>query len=175
MSDTATSLTTQVYKVYIRATPERIWQAITDPEWTNKYGYTGFVHVDPSPGGDFHVVPNDDFKAQHEAFAGTPCPDPVIVGEVIEAEPPLRLVTTWRMLMDPSMAGEHTRLTYEIKDLGDGSCSLTLVHDLEGAPNVATIVSGAAEEHGAGGGWAWVLSDLKSLLETGATLAGKAG
>lgn len=96
----------------------------------------------------------------------------VVDGEVIEADPPRRLVTTWRMLMDPSMAEEgFTKITYEIKQL-DGFCSLTLTHDLEGAPKVASLVAGQQEEFGAGGGHAWVLSDLKSLLETGKTLAG---
>ena len=168
---TAVTTTTQVYRVYIKASPEAIWQAITDPEWTNRYGYTGYVHYDLRPGGALKVVPGEAFKAQAEA-AGFPCPDVIIDGEVIEADPPRKLVTTWRMLMDPTMAAEgFTRITYEIKDLG-GFCSLTLVHELDGAPNLAAIVSGQQEEFGAGGGHAWVLSDLKSLLETGSTLAG---
>ena len=168
---TAVTTTTQVYRVYIKATPEAIWQAITDPEWTNRYGYTGYVHYDLRPGGALKVVPGEEFKAQAEA-TGFPCPDVIIDGEVIEADPPRKLVTTWRMLMDPTMAAEgFTRVTHEIKDLG-GFCSLTLVHELDGAPNLAAIVGGQQEEFGAGGGWAWVLSDLKSLLETGKTLAG---
>lgn len=170
MTDTATALTTQVYKVYIRASAEKIWQAITDPEWTVRYGYGGYAHYDLRPGGAVRVLPDADFKAGHEAH-GLPCPEVIIDGEVIEADPPHRLVTTWRMLMDPTMADEgFTKLTHEIKDMGNGSCSLTVTHELEGAPNVAMIVSGAAEEHGAGGGHAWVLSDLKSLLETGEKL-----
>ena len=172
MTDTATALTTQMYRVYIKASPEKIWQAITDPEWTNRYGYGGYVHYDLMPGGGLRVLPSEEFKAGYEA-QGLTCPDVIIDGEVIEADPPRRLVTTWRMLMDPATADEgFTRITYEIKDYGNGSCSLTVTHDLEGAPNVAMLVSGAAEEHGAGGGHAWILSDLKSLLETGSTLAG---
>jgi uncharacterized protein YndB with AHSA1/START domain len=168
--DTVT--TTQVHKVYIKASAEKIWQAITDPEWTNRYGYTGYAHYDLRPGGALNVVPNEEFAAAHEAYAGTPCPNPVIDGEVLEADPPHRLVTTWRMLMDPDIAAEgFTRLTYEIKQL-DGFCSLTVIHDLEGAPKLAAIVGGAQEEFGAGGGHPWILSDLKSLLETGATMAG---
>lgn len=74
--------------------------------------------------------------------------------------------------MDPGMAAEgFTRVSYEIKAL-DGFCSLTVVHDLEGAPGLAAVVGGQQEEYGAGGGHAWVLSDLKSLLETGSRLAG---
>ena len=168
---TAVTTTTQVYRVYIKATPEAIWQAITDPEWTNRYGYTGYAHYDLRPGGALKVVPGEEFKAQAEA-SGFPCPDVIIDGEVIEADPPHKLVTTWRMLMDPTTAAEgFTRITYEIKDLG-GFCSLTLVHELDGAPTLAALVAGQQEEFGAGGGHAWVLSDLKSLLETGKTLAG---
>jgi uncharacterized protein YndB with AHSA1/START domain len=171
MTDTLTTTTTQVYRVYIKTTPEAIWQAITDPEWTNRYGYTGYVHYDLQPGGALKVVPGDEFKAQAEA-GGFPCPDVIIDGEVLEADPPRKLVTTWRMLMDPDVAAEgFTRITYEIKQL-DGYCSLTLVHELDGAPKLAAIVGGQLEEFGAGGGHAWVLSDLKSLLETGSTLAG---
>lgn len=118
-------------------------------------------------------MPNEEFKAQAEQ-QGFPVPDVVVDGEVIEADPPRRLVTTWRMLMDPAMAKEgFTRITYEIEpQQGGGSCSLTLIHELDGAPRVASLVAGEQEEQGAGGGHAWVLSDLKSLLETGSTLAG---
>jgi hypothetical protein len=74
--------------------------------------------------------------------------------------------------MDPQTAAEPaTRITHEIKDTGNGVCSLTLTHELEGAPVLAAITSGAFEDEGAGGGHAWVLSDLKSLLETGKPLA----
>jgi uncharacterized protein YndB with AHSA1/START domain len=166
--------TTQVYRVYIKSTPEAIWQAITDPEWTNRYGYTGYAHYDLRPGGAYKVVPNEEFKAGVEA-QGYPCPDVVIDGEVLEVDAPHRLVTTWRMLMDPAAAAEgFTKLTYEIKQIQDGYCSLTVIHDLEGAPGLALLVSGAYEDQGegGGGGHAWVLSDLKSLLETGSTLAG---
>jgi uncharacterized protein YndB with AHSA1/START domain len=174
MTTTATSTTTQVYRVYIKATAQAIWEAITDPEWTNRYGYTGYAHYDLRPGGLYQVVANEDFKAS-AAAAGFPCPDVVIEGEVIEADPPRKLVTTWRMLMDETTAAEgFTRLTYEINPIHDRACSLTVTHELEGAPATAALVSGKLEERGegGGGGHAWVLSDLKSLLETGATLAG---
>jgi uncharacterized protein YndB with AHSA1/START domain len=171
-TDTVSS-TTQVYRVYIKAAADAIWTAITDPEWTNRYGYTGYCHYDLRPGGALKVVPNEEFKAQ-AAANGFPCPDVIIDGEVLEVDAPHRLVTTWRMLMDPTTAAEgFTRITYEIKEL-DGFCSLTVVHDLDGAPMLASVVSGALEDsgEGGGGGHAWILSDLKSLLETGTTLAG---
>ena len=98
-------------------------------------------------------------------------PDVVVDGEVIEADPPRRLVQTWRMLMDPSMEAEgFTRLTYEIEPIEGGVTKLTVIHELEDAPRLAALVAGEHEAEGAGGGWAWVLSDLKSLLETGAEL-----
>jgi uncharacterized protein YndB with AHSA1/START domain len=162
--------TTQVYRIYIKATPEAIWDAITQSEWTERYGYTGIVDFDLRPGGAYTVHATEEFRAQAEA-QGVQLPDVIIDGEVVEADPPRRLVHTFNMHM--AMEDEPaTRITYEIVDLGNGSCSLTLTHELEGAPRLAGIVSGAFESEGAGGGHAWVLSDLKSLLETGKTLAG---
>jgi uncharacterized protein YndB with AHSA1/START domain len=166
-------VTTQVYRVYIKAPAQAIWDAITTPEWTNRYGYTGYAEYDLRPGGSYRVRANDEIKAA-AAAGGYPCPDVMVDGEVIEADAPRRLVTTWRMLMEESMAAEgFTRLTYDIKEF-DGFCSLTVTHDLEGAPKLAALVSGSFEDMagGGGGGHAWVLSDLKSLLETGTTLAG---
>ena len=166
-----TSTTTQVYRVYIKATPEAIWAAIPKPEWTERYGYTGLVDYDLRPGGAYTVRPSEPFRAASVA-QGYEIPDVVIEGEVLEADPPRRLVTTFRMLMDPNMAAEKaTRVTHEIKEGPHGVCSLTLVHDLEGAPNLAAMVGGMLEDQGAGGGHAWVLSDLKTLLETGKSFA----
>jgi hypothetical protein len=72
------------------------------------------------------------------------------------------------MVMDPGTAAESsTRLTYEIEESQGGVTKLTLIHDTQGAPRLASILSGEWEEQGAGGGWSWILSDLKSLLETG--------
>ena len=167
---TETAVTTQVFRVYIKTTPQAIWDAITKPEWTNRYGYTGFANYDLRPGGLYEVRANEEFLAQARERGGD-VPDVVVAGEVIEVDPPNRLVTTFRMLMDPEMAKETSRITHVIKDLG-GFCSLTIIHDLEGAPTLTSLVSGSLEEFGAGGGHAWVLSDLKSLLETGSTLAG---
>jgi uncharacterized protein YndB with AHSA1/START domain len=168
---TTAQTTTQVHRVYIKATPEAIWDAITKPEWTQRYGYTGLVDYDLRPGGHYKVRPTPEFKAGAEAL-GNQLPEVIIEGEVLEADPPRRLVTTFHMMMDPQTAAEPaTRIAHEIKDIGNGVCSLTLTHELEGAPVLAAITSGALEEEGAGGGHAWVLSDLKSLLETGKPLA----
>ena len=98
-------------------------------------------------------------------------PEVAVDGEVIEADPPRKLVQTWRMVMDEAMAAEgFTRLTYEIAEGKGGVTKLTVTHELEGAPKLALLMSGGMEDTGAGGGWSWVLSDLKSLLETGTSL-----
>jgi len=171
MTTTAeTSVTTQVYRVYIKATPEAIWDAITKPEWTARYGYGGTVEYDLRPGGTYRAFPSEEMK-KAGAEMGFPTPDVIIDGEVIEAEPPRKLVQTWRMLMDESMAAEgFTRLTYEIEEGKGGVTKLTVIHDLEGAPKLALLLSGGMEDTGAGGGWSWVFSDLKSLLETGKSM-----
>jgi uncharacterized protein YndB with AHSA1/START domain len=161
---TKTNVTTQVYRVYIKASPQAIWDAITKPEWSERYGYGGSVEFDLRPGGTFRHL-------THEGMRAMGAGDVALDGEVIESDPPRKLVQTWRMVMAPEVAEEgFTRLTYEIADIGDGVAKLTLIHDLEGAPKLALLVSGTGEGTGAGGGWSWVLSGLKTLLETGAPL-----
>jgi uncharacterized protein YndB with AHSA1/START domain len=164
MSTTTETGTVQVYRVYIKATPEAIWDAITDPEWTDRYGYGGFIEYDElRPGAPYTINAGTGMQA-----AGVE--GPVIDGEVVEADPPRKLVQTWRMLMDPGLEAEgFTRLTWEIEQM-DGACQVTVTHDLEGAPNLAVLVDGKGEgdpSQTGSGGWPWVLSDLKSLLETG--------
>jgi uncharacterized protein YndB with AHSA1/START domain len=100
-------------------------------------------------------------------------PDVAVDGEVLEVDPPRRLVQTFRMCMDEEMVAQgFTRLTYEIDALPTGATRVTIVHELEGAPRLAALLSGEFEAEGAGGGWAFVLSDLKSLLETGEAIGG---
>lgn len=169
-TNTQTQMTTQVYRVYIKATPEAIWDAITNPAWTARYGYGGHAEYDLRPGGSYRGLASDDMRA-HGAAMGFEVPDVAADGEVIEADPPHRLVQTWRMLMDPALAAEgFTRLTYEIEASEGGVTKLTVTHDLEGAPKLAALVAGEMEDQGAGGGWSWILSGLKSLLETGTSL-----
>jgi uncharacterized protein YndB with AHSA1/START domain len=166
MTTAESTTTVQVYRVWIKATPQAIWDAITDPEWTDRYGYQGRVDFDLRPGGRFKAGASADMKAYGS-------PDVVVDGEVIESDPPRRLVQTWHPIWSEEAAAERpTRLTYEIEEGENGVTKLTLIHDVEGAPSVAVMVSGGLEHTGAGGGWAFVLSDLKSLLETGSALAG---
>ena len=172
MTETREEGDTQVYRVYIKATPEQVWDAITEPEWTDRFGYGGRTDFDLRPGAAYQTHPSEAM-VKAGAELGSPVPDTIIDGEVVEADPPRRLVLTWRMLMDPSGALEaegFTRLTYEI-EAAAGATRLTVVHELPGAPLLAAMVAGQNESAGAGGGWPWILSDLKSLLETGSTLA----
>jgi uncharacterized protein YndB with AHSA1/START domain len=167
-----TMVTTQVYRVYIKATPQAIWDAITRPEWTARYGYGGRADWQPAlqPGATYRGLTSDVMKAAG-AQMGRAVPDVAADGEVLEVDPPHRLVQTWRMAMDEEMLAEgFTRLTYEIAEGTGGVSKLTVIHELEGAPKLAVLLAGGLEEMGAGGGWSWVLSDLKSLLETGAPM-----
>jgi uncharacterized protein YndB with AHSA1/START domain len=163
-----TNETTQVYRVWIKASPERIWAAITDPEWTTRYAYEAPVEYELKPGGSYRSTATQEMKDFAKAN-GFEVPDVIVDGEVIESDPPRRLVQTWRMLMDPGTAAEpFTTLTYEIEDakMQPGVCKLTVTHELVDAPRTAAMVAGT-EDSGAGGGWAWILSDLKTLVETG--------
>jgi uncharacterized protein YndB with AHSA1/START domain len=160
-----TATTTQVYRVYIKATPQAIWDAITLPEWQVKYGYQAPADYDLRPGGAYRGLATPAMKE----FGA---PDVLIDGEVLECDPPQRLVQTWRALFYEGTAAEGpTRLTWEITDNGGGMCTLTVTHELENAPATAAIVSSHFSTEG-GGGWAWILSDLKTLLETGSAIYG---
>jgi uncharacterized protein YndB with AHSA1/START domain len=163
MSMTETRVTTQVHRVFINATAQQIWDAITSPEWTEKYGYKTRQEIELRPGGTYKAFANQGMKDYGS-------PDIVVEGEVIEADPPRRLVQTWRMLFEPDMSAEPmTRLTWEI-DEDMGVSRLTVTHELENAPIHAELVTGNVAN--AGGGWPFILSDLKTLLETGSTLGG---
>lgn len=98
-------------------------------------------------------------------------PEVVVDGEVVEAHPPRKLVHTWRFLWDEQVAAEGpTRVTFEIEAGEGGVPKRTVTHELENAPQTAAQLAGEIE--GAGGGWSYVLSDLKTLLETGKALEG---
>ena len=155
--------TTQVYEVYIRASPQAIWDAITSPEWTVKYGYRGVVEYELRPGGAYRARATPDMQAMG-------MPDIVIDGVVEEADPPRKLVHTYRFLFsDDTKAEGFTRVTWEIEKVAAGFSRLTVIHELEGAPIMAGMVASKFSEQGTGG-WAWILSDMKSLLETGSSM-----
>jgi uncharacterized protein YndB with AHSA1/START domain len=161
--ETERAVTTQTYRVYVKAAPEAIWDAITKSEFTQRYGYGGRVDYELSPGGAYRAYAS-------EAMLACGAPAVVVEGEVIEADAPHRLEQTWNPLFDPEISAEPaTRVTFELEPVQGDVTKLTLTHDVEGAPATAAIVGGAIPE--AGGGWSFVLSDLKTLLETGSALA----
>ena len=145
---TTTAITTQVYRVFIKATPERIWEAIVTPDSTRRYFHGSHIEITPT----------------RRVSRG---PDGSLRGDsaVIEFDPPRRLVHEWRSLYDPELATEQpSRVTWEIEPQEGGYCKLTLTHDrLDGAPKTAREVYGD--------GWMFVLSGLKTLVETGEPLS----
>lgn len=164
-SDNATP-TTQIYEIYIKAAPQAIWDAITKPEWTTRYGYQGPVEYDLRPGGKYRARPSEAMVAMG-LFQGD-----LVDGEVIEADPPHKLVQTYRFLFsDAHRAEGFSRVTWEIAATESGFSRLTVTHELDGQPIMASMVSSKFSESGTGG-WSWILSDLKSVLETGRPLGG---
>jgi len=143
----------KVFEIYIKTTPERLWEAITNPEMRRKYSFGVVVNSDWTPGSRYH--------------AGSPkVPGGLLMeGENLEVDPPRRLVQSFNALWSEEVKSEGTsRVTWEIEPIGD-SCRLTVVHDqLEGAPKTAESVSGE--------GWMMVLSGLKTLVETGTPMTG---
>ena len=143
---TMTAQAVQVYQVFVKATPEQIWEAITKPEFTSKY---------------FHGVTIETTSGERRSFQDGELKN---VAEVLEYEPPRRLVHSWISYYDPEMAAEEpSRVSWEIEPQDGGYALLTVTHDrLEAAPKTAAGVSGP--------GWMMVLSGLKTLLETGEPL-----
>ena len=144
---TTTATTTQVYQVFIKATPEAVWEAITRPEFSVRYFHG--VALELHDGRRWSRT--DDGRAWDEA--------------ILELDPPRRLVHEWTSGYDEELAAEEpSRVTWEIEPRENGLTLLTVVHDrLEGAPRTAENVSGE--------GWTYVLSGLKTLLETGRPIA----
>ena len=142
---------TQSYTVYIGASPERIWEAITTPELTRGYLFGAEVETTGEPGTPFRYWAPD-----RSALWGD--------DTVLEAERPTRLVVSYRGLYDPELAEEPpSSVSWRIEPDEGGVTKLTVVHErLDEAPKTAARV---------GAGWMRVLSGLKTLLETGRPLA----
>jgi uncharacterized protein YndB with AHSA1/START domain len=137
---------TAVFEIYIKTTPERLWEAITDPEMRAKY--------------NFGVGTISDWTAGSEYKAGVPGVVDIAEGENIEVDPPNRLVQTFTALWsDEVKAVGPSRVTWEIRQVAD-SCQLTVIHD-------QLPVDANPELYG---GWPMILSGLKTLLETGELL-----
>lgn len=141
----------QVYQIFIKAEPEAIWDAITQPEFSERYFYGSRVETTAEAGSPFRYHSPDG-----SALWGDET--------VLESDPPRRLVVTWRSLYDPSLADEPaSRVTWEIKPQDGGFSLLVVTHDqLGNAPKTAANVDGA--------GWMLVLSGLKTVVETGTGL-----
>jgi uncharacterized protein YndB with AHSA1/START domain/DNA-binding transcriptional ArsR family regulator len=137
----------KVFEIYIRTSPERLWEAITDPAIRAKYHFGAHVESDWTPGSSYALT--------HPGADG-----PLADGENLVVDPPRRLVQTMHTLWSEEAERAGTsRVTWEIEPVGD-SCRLTLIHDqlTEDAPPELY------------GGWPMILSGLKTWLETGQTL-----
>ena len=134
-----------VHVVYIRATPERTWRAITETDDTLRYFYGSAVECGWQPGSAYRMTIEGELQ---------------IEGEIIEASPPRRLVQAWHAVWDPEIAADApTRVTWEIEDAIPGVCKVTLVH--------SGLLAGSSTLEQISDGWPYILSGLKTLLETG--------
>ena len=145
-----------VYVSYIASTPEKVWQALVDPEVTEKYWQ--------DPGSGCSRVNVSDWRPgshwEHRRTDQTGTVD--VVGKVVESDPPRRLVFTWARPSELDDETKHSRVSFDIEPYVDGLVRLTVTHDeLEHDQKMFDSVSG---------GWPKVLSNLKSLLETGRAL-----
>ena len=137
----------KVYEIYIKTTPERLWEAITDPELRATY--------------NFGVRVDSDWTAGSRYEGTSPGADGALMeGEILEVDPPRRLVQSFTALWSDEVKAEGaSRITWDIEPVGD-SCRLTVTHD--------ELRDGAHGE--LYGGWPMILSGLKTLLETGELL-----
>jgi uncharacterized protein YndB with AHSA1/START domain len=135
----------KVFEIYIKTTPDRLWQAITDPEMRRKYTFGAVFTSTWEPGSRYQAMGNGNLIAE---------------GENLEVDPPRRLVQSFHAVWDDDVKREGTsRVTWEIEPVGD-SCRLLVTHDqLREGANAQLF-----------GGWPMVLSGLKTLLETGERL-----
>ena len=139
----------QVYTVYIRAPRDKVWDAITKPEFTHRY----FFGSEPESG--WHAGDRLQWTEHGSGRA-------LVDGQVIECSPPQRLVFTWIVMYDPALTAEGpSRVTMELEE-NDGVTKLTCVHD--------EFPAGSRVYDNVAGGWMYVLSGLKTLVETGSPL-----
>jgi uncharacterized protein YndB with AHSA1/START domain len=137
----------KVFEIYIKTTPERLWQAITDPELRSRYTFGVGIESDWTEGSPY--------TAAHRSAGMT-----ISEGENLEVDPPRRLVQSFNAVWSDDVKAEGTsRVTWEIEPVGD-SCRLLVTHD--------QLREGANEQ--VYGGWPMILSGLKTLLETGESL-----
>ncbi|MGA3081686.1 MAG: SRPBCC family protein [Terracidiphilus sp.] len=139
-----------VYVTYIRTTPEKLWRALTEPEFTRKFWCDTVQESEWKPGASWRLVIPDGRVAD--------------TGKVVEIEPNRKLVLTWQNHLFPEMTAEgYSRLTYELEPAG-GTVKLTVTHTMDRSES--KLVKAVSI------GWPHILSSLKTLLETGESLAG---
>lgn len=144
----------KVFEIYIKTTPERLWEAITNPQMRRKYTFGLLVTSDWTVGSRYEGRSGESTKAGFAPHSA------IIEGENLDVDPPRKLVQSFRALWSDDVKGEGTsRVTWEIEPIGD-SCRLTVIHD-------QLRENANAELYG---GWPMVLSGLKTLLETGELL-----
>jgi uncharacterized protein YndB with AHSA1/START domain len=143
MIDAATSR--YVYVIFIRTTPEQLWTALTSEEFTRRYWFGMHQECDWTPGSPWRLV-----------FADGRTGD---TGEILDSDPPRRLVIKWRNEFRPELKDEgYARCVMELEPV-DGTVKLTITHTID-RPRSKLIEA-------VSGGWPRILSNLKSLLETG--------
>ena len=137
-----------VYVTYIRTTPEKLWQALTEPQFTRQFFYGTTQESTWKPGAAWQIMIPDGRVADS--------------GEVLEVEPHRKLVLKWRNEFKPELRAEgYSRMTYELEPEGN-TVKLTVTHEMD-RPD-SKFIQGVAE------GWPSILASLKSLLETGESL-----
>jgi uncharacterized protein YndB with AHSA1/START domain/DNA-binding transcriptional ArsR family regulator len=137
---------TAVFEIFIKTTPDRLWEAITDPEMRSKYSF--------GVGTSSEWTPGSDYKAEIPGVVE------IAAGENLQVDPPRLLVQSFNALWSEEVKAQGpTRVTWEIEPVGE-SCRLTVTHD--------QLPAGANAE--LYGGWPMILSGLKTLLETGESL-----
>jgi uncharacterized protein YndB with AHSA1/START domain len=145
------TLTPHVYQIYIAATPEQVWSAITESEWTRRYFHTTEFVEPPRQGRPYRTVGANGL--------------PAVDGIIEDMQPPRgsnpgRFVQTWHTLYDAELADEPpSRVEWTVENAGEGLTRVRLVHgNLEQSPLTWENVRD---------GWVWILDSMKTLLETG--------
>jgi uncharacterized protein YndB with AHSA1/START domain len=134
-----------VYVTFIKAAPEKLWTALTEPEFTQKYWFGVRHESEWKPGSSWKMIFQDGRVGD--------------AGEIVEIDPPRRMVIKWRHELRPELKDEgYSRCVFEIEKMGE-ACKLTVSHSI-GVDNSKFIEA-------VSGGWPRILSNLKSLLETG--------
>ncbi len=137
--------TTFTYVTFIRTTPDRLWSALTEPAFVKQYWFGATIESDWKIGSTWKLVFEDGRVADG--------------GEVLEFEPPRRLVLKWRNEWKPEFKAEgYSRCTMELEPM-EGAVKLSITHAMDRADSQFI--------HAVSGGWPRILSNLKSLQETG--------